>query len=220
MFYSTLTKPLHEPPLDTIADLLQAVATNSHFVVTQKHTAMLSRILSAPADDRVYSSIAKQMRTERTPMMDSFRQSVPMLEKSTRLLVITLQNQAFIRRYLYARRALHIGSETLEPVGLAWVLPKRSPLKEPFNKLLTRIHEMGFTKFWLMKHIHTKRTQMSYQFQSRTLSNYQHLREQLLSTKTMSFGELRSVFRIWAFSIACTAVFLKLKVLWYFWHKY
>lgn len=135
MFYSALTKPMHEAPIDTVADLLQAVATNSHYVTTQNHSAVLSKILGAPAEDPVYSSIAVQMRTQKTPMMGSFVASVPMLENNTRLIVITLQNQAFIRRYLYAKKALHIGSETLEPVGLAWILPKRSPLKAPFNRL-------------------------------------------------------------------------------------
>ncbi len=135
MFYSTLTKPMHKLPVDTVADLLQAVSTNSHYVVTQNNSAVLSRILQASADDRVYSSIARQMHQAGTPMMDSFRQSIPLLEKNSRLIVITLQIQAFIRRYLLARKALHIGTETLEPVGLAWILPKRSPIKKPFNKL-------------------------------------------------------------------------------------
>ncbi|KAH9400361.1 hypothetical protein TYRP_001926 [Tyrophagus putrescentiae] len=135
IFYSNLTKPMHEPPVDSVADLLQAVATHSHYVVTQNNSAILSRILQAPANDRVYSTIARQMRHAGTPMMDSFTQTVPLLERNSRLIVITLQNQAFIRRYLLARKALHIGTETLEPVGLAWILPKRSPMREPFNKV-------------------------------------------------------------------------------------
>ena len=73
---------------------------------------------------------------------------------------------------------------------------------------------MGFIKRWLVKTILLKRSQLNLQFHARTLSNGQHLTE-LRSTKTMSFIELKPVFKIWAVSSLCTGAFLALEVLCY-----
>lgn len=92
-------------------------------------------IQNSSADNHLYHAIKVHMHTQKAAMVQSNNELIRRLEADKRLIVLTLKNAAQIRRYLYARKPLHISTETLGSIGLALALAKRSPLKRPLDRM-------------------------------------------------------------------------------------
>lgn len=92
-------------------------------------------IQNSSADNHLYHTIKENMHTQKAALLHTNIEVISRLEADKRLIVITLKNAAQIQRYLYARMQLHISTETLGSIGLAWPMAKRSPLKRPFDRM-------------------------------------------------------------------------------------
>lgn len=76
-------------------------------------------------------------------MIDKQSELIPKAESSSQFVVIALKIFLTANRFLYARKPLHIGSESLASIYLGIALPKRSPLLKPFNLMFVLPFYLG-----------------------------------------------------------------------------
>ena len=120
---------------------------------------------------------------------------------------------------MYARKPLHIGSEAMEPIYLAWALPKRSPLTEPFNRKIVALREMGLFHKWLQTTIRLRKAKVTARQKGPTVNDPVEIRksgQRKQSADRLTFSELSSVFSFYfAFlGICCFAFVWEVTVKW------
>ena len=71
-------------------------------------------------------------RTERS-VDSSLVDFMPTIERDPKVVFISNRVVLKVHRHQYANRSLHIGTENLGVDYMGHVLPKRSPLLQPFN---------------------------------------------------------------------------------------
>ena len=134
VFYAVLTVPELERPLDTVQQLLRAAQTDSRSIITQQQSAMYASIAEAePGGHTLYYALQQHMKRTGAVLTSSGSQMIPRIEADPKTVMVTLKNGATVRRFLSASKRLHISSESLELIDLAWLIPKKSPLRTPFN---------------------------------------------------------------------------------------
>lgn len=135
VLYAILTVPEPSHPVDTVEDLLTAARTDSHFIITKDRSATMAAILNATPNNTFNYALQQHHYRLHRPQMTYVSDLVPLLEREPRNIIIMLKMSALVKRYLEATVSLHVGSETLEPIYLGWVLRKKDPLKDFFNKV-------------------------------------------------------------------------------------
>lgn len=212
IFYSGLTVPEYEPAIDTVADLIQAARTDSHRIQSLDQSSTLATILNARPADLANYAIQQQIHRLKMPMFTLQAQILPLIEANRRNIIISLSISARASRFVYARKPLHIGSEPMEPIYLAWALPKRSPLTEPFNRKIVALREMGLLHKWLETTIRLRKSKVTARQKGPTVKDPVDTRksgQRKQSADRLTFTELSSVFSFYfAFLGICCFAFV------------
>lgn len=135
IFYSSFTVLEYRPPIDTFSDLMRVATDDTYRITVQAKSAIGARILDSNANDTAYQTLKKHMQRHGHSRVDSYTEMMRSLEADPRVIMLSMRNSAQFRRQLYATKQMHISSETIGMLGVAWPLPWRSPMKAPINRM-------------------------------------------------------------------------------------
>lgn len=124
--------PEYEKAIDTIEDVAKVASEDSHYILLKEETATHSMVINAKTTDGMYFIFKQHFQRTKQRMIEAQKDILQRVEDDPRNVVMSLKMNMLARRYLFARKSLHI-SEAMEPIYLAWALSKRSPLIRPFD---------------------------------------------------------------------------------------
>lgn len=136
-FYSALTLAEYEQSIDTIEDLFTAVNHDTHWIYMRNYTFIYTFVTKSTPQDGLLWQIKQHMKRSGKRMIDHSKEIIPTVESDAKSVVIGVEAIFQTNIVLHARQSslFHISSEPIQSVYLAWTLPKKSPLKNPLNKM-------------------------------------------------------------------------------------
>lgn len=135
VFYSILTVPRYERPIDTIENIAQIARSDSHFILVRRQSTYSRRFTHASPDAGLFYAIGQHIRRTRRELDASVENVIDIVENDPRNVVIRSRLTLVVQRLFYASKKLHIGSESLDSDLIAFMLPKGSPLRVPFDRI-------------------------------------------------------------------------------------
>lgn len=132
-FYSLITVPEFEPAIDTTEDLLEAISDDRRIILFYTKAIYLHKFYSAtPETNNLYYQIGRHLNRTKQ-LYNTMEGMIERIEANPRAILFGTRLYMTVQRYLKATLPLHIASETIEPDCLTILLPKKSPLREPFD---------------------------------------------------------------------------------------
>ncbi len=134
-FYSLLTLPQFEPPIDSLADLFKLIVTNQRTVVSYAKNPNNGRYfnISTNPSNVFYLLGLHFQRTNKK--FYSLERVIEEVEKNPQNVAIATRVTLAAERYQKARLPLHIASVSFEPDIIGWIAEKGSPLIAPINRV-------------------------------------------------------------------------------------
>ncbi|KAH9401370.1 hypothetical protein TYRP_016754 [Tyrophagus putrescentiae] len=226
VFYSMLTVPEFDRPIDTQADLARIASSNSGYQILmkahsgfQQHFQFASASNDAPTLDRL---IGLHINQTKAKMIRTQFELVKTAEERERVVVLGGKLLLSSNRFLFARRPLHIGSEGLGMTYLAVPLAKGSPLLGPFNTIIVRLREMGILLNWLHRTMLVVGAEVgssringgihTLEGNPTSSGNNQKGKEHL--HRSFSVADLQSVFVTWAIGCTGSTLIFAVELLW------
>lgn len=134
--------PTYLPPVDSPADLLQVAQSDSHLILTKDETSMLMNFIYARpgTGGQLFHAIGVHMNRTARPMIETMDDLISTVEEAEGnpsyrkpVVAIATRINLMVRRQLFAKKPLHIGTQGIEQNQIAIPLQRRSPLRKPFN---------------------------------------------------------------------------------------
>lgn len=135
VFYSILTFPRYSRPIDSIEDIQAIAQTDSHWILPRQQSTYARRLMGAPLGSGVFTLIGQHLRRSKRIIPRSVENIIAIVEADPRNVVVRSRLTLTIQRLFYAKKKLHIGSESLANDPIAFMLHKDSILLDPFNQL-------------------------------------------------------------------------------------
>lgn len=146
-FYSLITVPEFEPAIDTTEDLLEAISDDSRTILSYTKAIYLHKFYSAtPESNNLYYQIGRHLNRTKQ-LYSTLENLIPRIEAHPRAILFGTRLYMATQRYLKASLPLHIASAIMEPDFVAILLPKKSPLREPFNLMYHSEYSLPFIYF-------------------------------------------------------------------------
>ena len=134
-FYSILSIPTYDKPIDTVDDLLIVAKYDSKYIMMIKHSEYYTSMVYASPDSYVNHLIGQHINRTKQEMIARPNDQIPLVEIDPPKIIIASRLYLTTNRALQAHKPLHIGSENINTDLIVWLFPKKSPLKKPFNAM-------------------------------------------------------------------------------------
>lgn len=132
-FYSILTVPEYEHTIESLEELVEVAHRDAYDILTWNGSSYLSQFLYAQKENHFYYTVGLHMNRTKRKMIQNEVDQFTLLEESQRNIIVT--SRVYTNKYYrhFSQKRLYVGRENFEVLYTGMVLPKRSPLKKPFN---------------------------------------------------------------------------------------
>lgn len=216
-FYSILTVPEFELPVDTVEDIRLLASSDSKYLLVKENSSNWLNFIGAGRENRVYHTIGVHLNRTGVRFTTTLAETMSRLEEPSARYVI-LANRIVLRiyRHQYANRSLHIGRENLGIELTGYIFRKRSPLRPYFNAMILRFREMALVERWVAKAFSRLKKRRSSTGSS----------TELISTATdngdidpFNVKDLSSIFILWFIGIGSSLAGFLLEYIAHLWRK-
>lgn len=210
-FYSILTVPEYELPVDSVEDLSSIARSDSRTLLVKENSSNWLNFMSAdPSTNRVYHTIGMHLNRSGDRFTTSLVDVMPKLEvPSSKYVLLANRIVLQIYRHQFSNKSMHIGKENLGIELTGYIFRKRSPLRGPFNAMILRFREMALVERWI---------QVAFaKLKKRSSGSAGSLPENDIDS--LSAKNLASIFILWFIGICSSFVGFLLEYVFYLWEK-
>jgi len=154
IFYSILTIPIYDKPIDTIDDLVRVAKSDSHYLLLKGNSFYYTLFSKAKPRYTLFYTIRLHferyilsevraifiviltitiLRTKRKMIYNE--SEIELIESNPKNIVIATRTFLIANRQVYANKPLHIAKESIGFDLVGPMLPKKSPLKKPIDMM-------------------------------------------------------------------------------------
>ena len=135
IFYSTITAPEFQKPLDRITELINTLNKSKIDVYVRETSALYQKIVESTEENGIYFMLSRHLNQSSHDMIQTANETIQLLEDNPNSVFLGFKTFAISNRYLQATKFIHISTETLAPAMLGSIYSKHSPFKQAFDLL-------------------------------------------------------------------------------------
>ncbi|KAJ6221970.1 hypothetical protein RDWZM_000515 [Blomia tropicalis] len=135
-FYSILTIPEYDLPIDTAMDIYDISLNHRKTLIVRERSASWWQFVHSNPSNQIYYQIGKHLNQSKIRMKTFLKEFMPKLNvPNSPYVVIANRIVLEIHRIQFATRNLHIGNDNIGLDFMGYIMHRRSPLVLPFDMM-------------------------------------------------------------------------------------
>ncbi|KAJ6221499.1 hypothetical protein RDWZM_000044 [Blomia tropicalis] len=134
-FYSILTIPQYEKPIDSIDALIDAVDSQNYDLINVDKSLYTYHMIYATRENYIFYKLGQNINRTHQRLIFSAKKILWEVNKNPRYIAVLVRTLAVTNIFLNQMKFIHIARENILPDFTSFIYAKNSPLIIPFNQL-------------------------------------------------------------------------------------